>query len=94
MARRHPRTLTFMTGKINLPGVDPSIGCAILNVSDWGACILVPNADAIPRTFTLMVDPTEAIYQCHVRWKTGNRIGVSFQSEFDMNHKDACHDQS
>jgi len=56
--RRHPRILTFMRGKLNIPGKDSPMGCAILNASDRGACILVPDAAAAPCTFALMIDLT------------------------------------
>ena len=77
-ARNHSRELTLKTGKLSTGESALSIDCAILDISDDGACILVPNAAEIPATFTLTVDLTETTHSCVIKWRTGNRIGVSF----------------
>ena len=91
--RTHRRTLIFMTGKLNIPGSSSIVDCAVLDVSERGACILVPDAAAIPTAFGLTIDRTNATYQCCVRWKKRNRIGVSFQSTFDTAHVAIFHNE-
>jgi len=78
--RNHSRELTLQTGKLSTGESASSVDCAILDISDGGACILVPNAEEIPATFTLTVDRTKTTLSCVTKWKTGNRIGVSFQA--------------
>ena len=78
--RRHRRALTLKTGKITTAKQSPVSDCALLEVTDAGACLLVPDAAAIPTTFTLTVDGTNTSHNCNVAWKSRNRIGVSFLS--------------
>lgn len=77
--RKHPRALTLKTAKIQFEGMESAILCAILNISDTGACILVPDPVEVPETFDLVVDPTGSKYTCAVKWISENKIGVSFQ---------------
>jgi PilZ domain len=74
------RTLTFMTGKLCVPENRLEIECAILDISDGGACILVPNAAAVPTEFVLKIDRKEATYSCRLAWKSRHRLGVTFQA--------------
>jgi PilZ domain len=76
--RKSARELTLKTGKLSMPGNSVPVDCAILNISDDGACILVPDGAEIPATFSLTIDRMEMTVDCCLRWKTSNRIGVSF----------------
>ena len=77
--RDRQRLLTLMTGQIISERISFPLACAILNISDVGACVLVPDAAVIPEVFTLVMDKTGSSRACSVRWKSKNRIGVSFQ---------------
>jgi hypothetical protein len=77
--REQPRELTLKTAKIKTKIMESAIHCAILNISDTGACILVPDQTDIPDTFDLTIDPIGSNYACRVAWRSKNRIGVSFQ---------------
>lgn len=57
---------------------EPAIDCAVLNVSESGACILVPRNTAIPSRFELVIDPDPACRACVVVWRDDARIGVEF----------------
>ena len=67
--RKAPRQLTLKTAKIVAEHTSSLVDCAILNVSDRGACILVPRFAEIPNAFRLIVDPDGKIYDCSVPWK-------------------------
>ncbi|HTV35881.1 MAG TPA: PilZ domain-containing protein [Xanthobacteraceae bacterium] len=76
--RAHPRSLTLKTGKIVPAGEDRDIACAILEISEGGACILVSDPADVPQTFLLKFDRTRTICACKRVWTKGNRIGLSF----------------
>jgi hypothetical protein len=50
------------------------------NLSDTGACLIVESQAGIPNDFDLVLDSSKAIKHCHVEWRSGAKIGVSFQS--------------
>lgn len=77
-ARRHRRTLVFRTAKIVAAGVAGHIDCAILNVSESGAALLLPNLAAVPAVFDLVIDPDGTMRNCELRWRTHNRAGIQF----------------
>jgi PilZ domain len=76
--RRSKRHLTFRTGKIVCSDGTISFDCAVLNISDHGACILVPVGATVPESFTLHVDHEKPVRECKLAWREGARIGASF----------------
>jgi hypothetical protein len=78
--RQWQRQLTLKTAKIRSPDLPSGVDCAILDISEGGACILLPAGAAVPDTFDLSMHSGGQIYLCRVMWKVGHRIGVSFQS--------------
>jgi hypothetical protein len=56
----------------------------VLNVSDEGAAIDVPNAAYVPQRFQLMIEKDRLIRKCRVVWIQQNRIGVAFEKESDV----------
>jgi hypothetical protein len=78
--RRWQRQLTLRTGKIRSLDLPSDVDCAILDISDGGACILLPAGVAVPDTFDLSMHAGGQNYLCRVMWKAGHRIGVCFQS--------------
>jgi hypothetical protein len=79
--RQEQRQWTLKTAKIKSLDIWSDIDCAILDISDGGARILLPVGVDPPDTFDLAVDPDGQAKLCRVVWKSGNRIGVSFQSK-------------
>jgi hypothetical protein len=73
--RRKPRLRTFKGGAI-LYGTSVAIDCIIRNMSDTGAAIEVQNPARIPDDFTLLIKPELIKRDCHVVWRTAERIGV------------------
>ena len=78
--RRLPRSLTQTTGKVRFENIKSDFDCAVLNIHDAGACILVSDPIEIPETLELTIDRDGAHYVCRVVWKSGRRIGLSFQA--------------
>jgi hypothetical protein len=76
--RASPRHLTFKTGKIVSLSHDLEILSAILDISDGGACLLVPDIKAIPDRFQFFADRNSQMHCCEVRWKSGHKIGIRF----------------
>jgi hypothetical protein len=54
------------------------ISCTVRNMSKIGANLEVVSPVGIPDDFTLLIESDHVLRQCHVRWRTGNRIGVAF----------------
>jgi hypothetical protein len=77
--RKSERRLTFATGRIVAENDAYSLECAILNVSDHGACLLVPLGATTGDRFTLFTDGSDQARSCTVAWREGARIGVSYE---------------
>lgn len=74
--RRSERRLTFKTGRV--VAANGSLECAILNVSEHGACILLPAGSLVGDQFALLIDGEPAPHYCVVAWRDGARLGVSY----------------
>ena len=55
--RRDQRWPTLKTGKLRTVDVQSGIDCAILDISEGGACILIPVGAAIPDSFDVAHGP-------------------------------------
>lgn len=78
--RRFRRHLTLATARIV---AENTIDCAVLNISQGGACLLVADPDAVPRSFELVVDPGRLKVRCRLAWRSRHRIGVAFMASGD-----------
>lgn len=76
--RKHPRQLTLQTAKIFIDSHSPAIPCAVLNISDGGACVLLPTKTYVPGMFDLAIDHKNTLHECRVAWRHGDKIGVAF----------------
>ena len=83
--RAAPRELTLKTGKIVIGNDAAAIDCAILNIGNNGACILVPDATKIPTTFLLELDFSKMVHSCCLVWAKRHRVGVRFLSDNGVN---------
>jgi PilZ domain len=82
MERRYEeRGLVLKTARIKSEAIDAEIGCAILDISHGGARLLLPAGVSTPELFDLAIDPDGHMKFCRVVWKSGNTIGVAFQSK-------------
>ncbi len=75
--RRQERHRTLKSGKIVFNHKGSVVDCIVRNLSEGGACLQVQTVLGIPESFDLAVD--ETVRLCTVKWKTANRIGVTFQ---------------
>jgi hypothetical protein len=75
--RHHPRHRTFKAGTIvfNRAG---GISCTVRNLSAAGANLDVASPVGIPDEFTLAIEHDHVTRSCHVIWRSGKRIGVTF----------------
>jgi PilZ domain-containing protein len=61
-------------------GVPPS-ACTIVDMSESGAQLAVPAEAEVPQEFSLLVGGNANVRrQCRVMWRSGNRMGVEFQT--------------
>jgi hypothetical protein len=74
--RTQERHRTLKSGKIIFNRKASVVDCTIRNVSEGGACLLVDSVAGIPESFDLAIDQT--VRSCTVKWKSANRIGVTF----------------
>lgn len=73
---RRPRVLK---GAAILSGMENSeIGCTIRNMHGGGAELRVPADVAVPEQFLLYVPTDRTCLRCERRWRSGERVGVSF----------------
>jgi len=64
--------------RILVPSLGISVDCAVRDLSETGACLVLITPVAIPDGFELATHHDGAIKQCRVVWRTAQRIGVSF----------------
>src|SRR5262245_990575 len=73
--RDAPRTRKVATGKILFDST--VLDCAILDLSDRGACLELSTTERLPSDFALtLTDGNKR--QCKVVWKEQDRVGVEF----------------
>ncbi len=77
--RTHARQRTLKAGKIIFKYKSCVVDCTIRNLSEGGACLHVSSVVGIPEAFDLLTPIDQVIRPCTVRWKTADRIGVSFR---------------
>ena len=75
--RKFVRNLVLKTGAI-VCGTGERIVCAVLNLSDNGACLLVASTENVPDSFDVVLDPDGKTHSCRLAWKSMTKIGVSF----------------
>jgi hypothetical protein len=75
--RAHQRSRAFLGAKIVFNDRNSTFDCVIREISEGGAMIKVENALATPDHFTLLLSDGRR-YECEVRWRRINSIGVQF----------------
>ena len=53
--------------------------CVVRNESETGATLFLNQADALPEEFSIMILPSSRKCRARVRWRSGERVGVSFE---------------
>ena len=72
------RKRTFIGAKIVLNGGASVFDCIVRDLSDGGARLALDGALAVPGEFRLSLSDGRA-FDCSVRWRRLNLLGVSFQ---------------
>lgn len=62
-----------------ISGDGSSVRCRVVNISTEGAAIEVPDLSSLRPRFKLMLEKDRIIRSCRLVWRSGNRVGVSFQ---------------
>jgi hypothetical protein len=79
--RRHERVLTLKTADILFDKAGNARECAIVDISEGGACLLVETSLDLPDTFELTTHRDGLTRTCHVAWRSAHKVGVSFDGE-------------
>ena len=82
--RNSERQLILRTGKIGSIDASDRIDCAVLNMSQSGACLLVPDSIAIAEFFDLVIDCESTVRACRRVWQQGCRIGLAFMDGMEQ----------
>ena len=77
--RGHERHRTLKSGKIIFNRKTSVVDCMVRNLSESGACLQVDTVVGIPEAFELLIAPEQNVRTCSVKWRSANRLGVSFQ---------------
>jgi len=77
--RRAKRTRTLRSGQIIYNYASCVIDCVIQDLSETGARLEAADIFDCPETVTLQV-LNGSRYRCHVRWQTGKKLGVEFDT--------------
>ena len=73
------RRRTLKGGRITFHFLGASIDCTIRNISPSGACLQVESPVGIPDEFELFVESEKTTRNCRVIWRSGKRLGISFE---------------
>ena len=76
--RQAKRKRVLKGARILIPSLGISVDCAVRDLSEAGACLVLTAPVAIADNFELALYDG-AIRQCSVVWRTPRRLGVSFQ---------------
>jgi PilZ domain-containing protein len=75
--RTTARARQLKAGSIIFNGAKSVFTCTVRNVSNAGACLLVPSPLTVPAAFDLLVDGVRR--RCAIAWRQPDRIGVQYQ---------------
>jgi PilZ domain-containing protein len=68
-----------IAARIQFGNEPPTRSCAIVNISDEGACLAVDAAPETPDKFILTLSPRGFPYRrCKVVWRSASEVGVKF----------------
>jgi hypothetical protein len=77
--RSYERQAVHIEGKIASPDMSACVACVVLNISDGGALVsLCRNTSPIPDRVYLWQAKTGTVFECEIRWRKLNFIGLRF----------------
>ena len=56
-----------------------TVPCTLRDLTSIGACLSLAPTDRVPDTFELTLDRGRSLRPCFVRWRSADRVGVSFE---------------
>ncbi len=62
-----------------------TLSCAVRDLSDTGARLRVPQGQAVPSRFDLLIDADGFDAPCTVVWRRGEEVGVTFDAPPTVN---------
>jgi hypothetical protein len=75
--RRYPRVPTELSARV-LFHWKFVLECTVRDISAGGACLEIADSTRLPEVFDLIIAQVGDVHACQVRWRAGDRIGVSF----------------
>jgi hypothetical protein len=91
-----PRLPANMAAQIMAPRQVLPARCLVLEISQFGAKLLVDSYWVLPRTFWLRLEGDAHLHPCVIVWRDGQLIGVDFQPGNDSSwwkHSQAAREQ-
>ena len=87
--RLHPRRATLIPAFV-VDGPQPGLSCTIVDISDYGARLLIEGAHDLPDHFTIALTPSGFPQRaCRLVWHSDSQVGVAFES-VKPKHTDDC----
>jgi hypothetical protein len=75
------RRRTLLLGRIFDKSAGPALECDIRDLSDLGACLRGAGVANAPDRFQLEIPSRNRLHGARVRWRSGDRIGVDFETD-------------
>ena len=72
------RRAVEMSGVCEFSNTQERLECNVVDITNSGAQLKLPDAEAVPDQFKLYVLPLNTILDCRVTWREESRLGVSF----------------
>jgi hypothetical protein len=70
--RHNAEIVVTLGGATKLP-------CTLQDLTSTGACLMLAGTDQVPDTFELTFDRGRSHRPCRVKWRDGDKLGVSFE---------------
>jgi hypothetical protein len=64
-----------------------TLQCTLQNLTSTGACLTLASTYQVPDTFELTFDRGRSHRPCQVKWRTGDKLGVSFKKPGEQSGK-------
>ena len=61
------------------PSAAATLPCMLRDLTSLGACLALAGTERVPDTFELTLDRGRSLRPCRVRWRSADRLGVSFE---------------
>jgi PilZ domain len=76
--RAHPRFEARLQGRLLSPDGRCNYSCVVLDVSEGGARVCTTESGLIPKRVFLFLAKTSDLFECDLRWRRENEIGLQF----------------